>query len=242
MQVAVQDQECDSEQDQKCNPEQNVLMRFQQVACAGLDGKPPCKVHGWPMYWNSYWFSRFPGANISDANTQTLLTGPVNATPAASFYITLLDNRRYWDTQLAAEGMQELSLPSPRSTNGTWLKTQAIHSIVRSMITRQNTWEPRYGVCPGFGAPNFYGLQDVFTTTATAALEFGAMAYAKGVIDYQFKHYVRSDGMIWFRTMEVPATARMLTILSTFHGYTGGDDGLILQYFAKAQSLANWLI
>ena len=35
------------------------------------------------------------------------------------------------------------------------------------------------------------------------------MAYARGVIDYQFNHYVRPDGMIWFRTIELPATARL---------------------------------
>ena len=92
------------------------------------------------------------------------VTGPINATSARDFYVMLLENRRYWDAELAGEGMMELQLPSPTTTNGTWLHTQAVHSIVRSMITRQNTWEPRYGVCPGFGAPNFYGLQDVFTT------------------------------------------------------------------------------
>jgi hypothetical protein len=181
MQVPVQEQECDPKQNQVCNPEQNVLIRFQQVACSGADMKPPCKAHGWPMYWDSYWFSRFPGANISDADTQTLLTGPINATSSAQFYETLLHNKHYWDAELGAEGTMELSLPSPNTTNGTWLKTQAVHSMIRSMITRQNTWEPRYGVCPGFGAPNFYGLQDVFTATATAALEFGAMTYAKGM-------------------------------------------------------------
>ena len=30
--------------------------------------------HG--RYWDSFWFARFPGANISDTNTQTLITGP----------------------------------------------------------------------------------------------------------------------------------------------------------------------
>jgi hypothetical protein len=43
----------------------------------------------------------------------------------------------------------EMELPSPASTNGTYLKMQAIHSIVRSMITRQDTFHPRYGTTPG---------------------------------------------------------------------------------------------
>ena len=192
---------------------------------------------------DSYWFSRFPGANKTDANTQTLLTGPINATSSVDFYETLLDNRRYWDAELAAEGMMDLSLPSPNSTNGTWLKQQAVHSIVRSMITRQNTWEPRYGVCPGNGAPNMYGIQDVFTTTTTAALEFGAMAYAKGVVDYQFKHYIRHDGMTWSANIELPTTARMLTVLAMYHWYSDeSDDEFLLRHFGKAETLANWLV
>eukprot|EP00035_Acanthoeca_spectabilis_P000906 m.76155 g.76155 ORF g.76155 m.76155 type:complete len:83 (+) comp10502_c1_seq1:64-312(+) len=37
----------------------------------------------------------------------------------------------------------------------------------------------RSGVCPGYGAAQFHGNQDVFTATATAALEMGAMSYAQ---------------------------------------------------------------
>ena len=88
------------------------------------------------------------------------------------------------------------------------------------------------------------GMQDVFTTTATAALEWGAMPYAKGVIDYQFKHYVRDDGMVWFRAEELPATARMLTVLATYYDYSGGgnDSGaFLLEHFGKAKGVADWL-
>ena len=79
------------------------------------------------------------------------------AANASGFYSTLLAVRAYWRRELAAEGMMELSLPSPASTNGTWLARQAVHAIVRSMITRQNKFEPRYGVCPGYGAAAFNG-------------------------------------------------------------------------------------
>ena len=156
----------------KGSPEQSILFRFQQIECAGPNKGPPCKMHGWPMYWDSYWYSRFPGANKTDTNKQTLVTGPINATSSSLFYSTLLESRNWWHNELANEGMMSLSsLPSPASTNGTWLKNQALHAIVRSMITRQNTWEPRYGVCPGYGSSSYHGLQDVFTTTATAASE-----------------------------------------------------------------------
>ena len=54
----------------------------------------------------------------------------------------------------------------------------------------------RYGVKPGYGDIVHDGLLGVFTATATAALEWGAMPYAKGIIDNQFKHYVRESGMV----------------------------------------------
>ena len=123
--------------DMKGNREQSVWMRFQQIQCAGPHKQPPCKLVGWPMYWDSYWYARFPGANKTDTDHQTLLTGPSKASSAAGFYSTLIENRRWWEAELAAEGMMQLSLPSPASTNGTWLHMQATHHIIEGMITWQ---------------------------------------------------------------------------------------------------------
>jgi hypothetical protein len=58
---------------------------------------------------------------------------------------------------------------------------------------------PRYGVRPGYGNVDNDGLLPVFIATATAALEWGAMPYASGVIGNQFSFYVRADGTIWHR-------------------------------------------
>lgn len=222
--------------------EQEVLFRFQQLECSGPNKKPPCKMVGWPMYWNSYWFSRFPGANESDTAKQTLITGPANATSASEFYSTLLSNKQWWEAELKKEGMMSLELPSPATTNGTWLELQARQAIVRSMISRENTWHPRYGVKPGYGDISHDGLLEVFTATATAALEYGAMPYAKGVIDNQFSFYVRDDGMVWYRATELPASARMLSILAMYRSYSGGDDAFLLKHFRKAQALAELMI
>ena len=233
--------------------EQAVLFRFQQLQCAGPNKQPPCTMVDWPMYWNSYWYSRFPGANATDTEQQTLQTGPTNATSSSEFYEALLGNRHWWDAELAKEGMMELSLPSsPKTaTNGTWLHQQAVQSIVRSMITRENTWHPRYGVRPGYGDVSHDGLTEVFTATATAALEFGAMPYAKGVIDNQFTHYVRDDGMVWYRSQEYPGTARMLTILALYYSYSGTtaegcqpmpDDAFLVGHFSRARALATLLV
>ena len=41
----------------------------------------------------------------------------------------------------------------------------------------------RYGVLPGYGIAFQSGFQDTFSATATAALEYGAFPYARGVID-----------------------------------------------------------
>lgn len=184
---------------------------------------------------------RFPGANATDTEKQTLQTGPVNATSSSEFYIALLANRQWWGAELANEGMMTLDLPSPAATNGSWLAQQAVQTIVRSMITRENTWHPRFGVKPGYGDIVHDGLLGVFTATATAALEWGAMPYARGVIDNQFSHYVRVDGMVWSRAVELPAAARMLTILALYHSYSG-DAALLLKHFSKARALAGLLI
>ena len=225
--------------------EQSTWMRFQQIECAGPNKGPPCKLIDWPMYWDTMWFARFPGANKSDTYHQSLITGSFNYSQPSGFYTALLEQRRFWDAELAAEGMMSLSLPSPSSTNGTYLKTQAVHSIVRSMITRQQKWHPRYGTRPGYGSDALHGLPDVFTSTVTAALEMGAMPYAKGVIDNQFKFYVRADGMMNQKGMALPASARVLTLLALYFSYSGGDNeaqALLLQHFDKAEALANWLL
>ena len=57
------------------------------------------------------------------------------------------------------------------STNGTWLTIEARHNLVLSMITKHDTWGPRYGVLPGYGITMQNGFEDVFTATAVAAVE-----------------------------------------------------------------------
>lgn len=35
--------------DMQGSREQSVWFRYQQIECSGLNKKPPCKMHGWPM-------------------------------------------------------------------------------------------------------------------------------------------------------------------------------------------------
>lgn len=227
--------------------EQGTWLRFQQIECAGADMAPPCKLVDWPMYWDSMWFARFPGANVSDTIHQTLITGGTSPSQPVDFYAALLELRRWWDAELDSEGMMSLSLPSPVSTNGTLLQTQAVHSIVRSMITRQRSFHPRYGVSPGYGGSAvgtldaLHGLPDVMTSTTTAALEMGAMSYAKGVLANYFNHYVRDDGMLHLYGVELPSTCRVLTVLALYYGYSDNGSDLMLEVFPRAKALAEWL-
>ena len=52
------------------------------------------------------------------------------------------------------------------------------------------------------------GVPDTFIATATAALEWGALPFARGVIANHFRYYVRDDGMVWHRAEALPASAR----------------------------------
>ena len=169
------------------------------------------------------------------------MTGPAVPAQAAGFYAALLENRQYWDAELASEGMMSMSLPSPASTNGTWLKTQAVASVIRAMLTRKDTWGQRYGTTIGYGINMQDGFEDTFTTTVHAALEMGALPWARGLIDHQFDDYVRMDGMIYYRGEEIAQSARMITMLALYYSYSK-DETLLVKQFAKAKAIADWLI
>ena len=141
--------------------EQSVWFRFQQIICTGADMGPPCKLHGSPQYYDTYWYSYSP--------ITTRWMRPEMMANATGFYTNMLLVQRYWEKELAAEGMMKLELPPSSATNGEWLKQQSIFSFVRSMISREDTWHPRYGVTPGYGISLQDGFEDTFTSTATAA-------------------------------------------------------------------------
>ena len=213
--------------------EQSVWFRFQQVRCAGAARAPPCELLGKPQYFDTYWFSSNP---VTLRWIRPELMGN-----ASGFYENLLWARTWWRDELATEGAMQLQLPDTPATNGTWLHLQAVHSIVRSMITRDDTWHPRYGVLPGYGVTLQDGFEDVFTATATAALEWGAMAYARGVIDNHLRFYVRNNGMVSYRAEELAQFGRMLTIFALYTSMSG-DDALLLGHFGKARALAELLL
>lgn len=219
--------------DMKGGREQDVWFRFHQVSCAGEEFAPPCKLHGEPQYYDTYWYSNNP-------ITKQWIVPDTMAT-ASGFYTNLLDGVRFWNETLAKEGMMELELPSTPKNNGSWLVTQATHAIIRSMISRDNTWHGRYGVLPGYGISLQDGFEDTFTATATGSLEFGAVEYARGVINNHLLYYVRNNGMTTYRAEELAQSGRMLTIFALYVDYTR-DDSFMLGHFTKARALATWLV
>ena len=175
---------------------------------------------------------------------------PRSVATASGFYENLLVTRRYWRRTIADEGMAELSLPSAPgcATNGTWLAMQAVHSVVRSMISREDTWHGRYGVLPGYGISLQDGFQDTFTATVMGALEMGSMPYARGVIDNWLKYYVQANGGPTYRAEETAVQSRMLTLLALYVSYSDGTreqkaaDAFLLSHFEKVKALADWLL
>ena len=111
-----------------------------------------------------------------------------------------------------------------------------------------DTWGPRYGVLPGYGYTMQNGFEDVFVSIASAALEMGAMRYAKGFIDNEFSNYVRDDGLVDYRANEVSQQARFLTILATYSYYARGEETeedtntFLIKHFPRAKALADWLL
>ena len=110
--------------------EQSVWFRFQQLICAGPAMAPPCALHGKPQYYDTYWYSYSPITNR--------WIRPELMANASGFYANILAVKRYWEAELAAEGMMALELPETPTTNGTWLVQQSVFAFVRSMISRDD--------------------------------------------------------------------------------------------------------
>ena len=99
---------------------------------------------------------------------------PSGSATAKGFYAAVLEQQQWWATELAREGMMGMSLPSdpgPSGSDGPTLKDMALHSVVRDMITRRQTFFPQYGVLPGsYGKPLANGFPETFWGTMPTGL------------------------------------------------------------------------
>lgn len=113
------------------NHEQPAFFRFVRIC-----GK---EMSGAPLYY--------------DTNIYT----PDYRPPAEAFYRTVFGQRTYWSDTWKTEGVLSLSLPNAGGSDGTMLRDQMLHSLLRDMITRVDTFFPRYGICGGAGGCAYGG-------------------------------------------------------------------------------------
>lgn len=159
---------------------------------------------------------------------------------AERYYSAMLDSYFFWEDTWTDEGIMQLSLPSqPLGTDGELLHNQARHALVLDMITRSDGVWPRYGTSPGYDQPGVGsdGFQEIFTSTMTAALEWGLFGYARDVLDNWLEYFVRHKGSVLYRGPEMAQTARMLTVIAQYFTYTG-DDSPLLKHFPKIAGIS----
>jgi len=140
---------------------------------------------------------------------------------ASGFYATLLESRRWWADELAGEGMMSLtSLPSPATTNGTWLNMQARHNIILGMITWNDKWGPRYGVNPGYGITLQNGFEARTCSRRRAVIFFGWVFF---LISSGSPH-VRCTPMWALSTRGEPDEIELTPMGVTLNGSLGMQD------------------
>merc|ERR1712100_842257 len=104
----------------------------------------------------------------------------------------------------------KIKLPSAGGTDGQLLVEQAQHAIILDMITRSGGIWPRYGTYPGYDQPDD-GQEEIFTASMMTALEWGLFTYAHEVLDNYLTYFVRKDGTILYRGLEMAQQGRILT-------------------------------
>lgn len=72
------------------------------------------------------------------------------------------------------------------------------------------------------------------------ALEAGLFEYARGILDNYLSYYVRRNGAIFYRGLEMHQQGRLLTLLALYHSYTG-DAELLLTHSTKISGVIGML-
>jgi hypothetical protein len=159
--------------------EQDAYWRVQKLAANGTVIKA--------QYYDNYAYTAgaFQGPDQVPASGE-----PPNSIIANEFYAAVLEQRQFWEDEFEREGLFRLSLPPSTQTDGVTLQSMLHHGIIRDMITRKNTFFPKYGVLPnGYAMPEADGFPQTFIASMTMALETGAMQYAEGVLANWLQYY-----------------------------------------------------
>lgn len=70
-----------------------------------------------------------------------------------------------------------------------------------------------------------------------ASLAWGAKNYSTGVLENQLRYYVLRNGTVAYRGIELPQSARGLTVMAQYYRQTGDPEGLIVKYRCGAHFL-----
>ena len=132
-----------------------------------------------------------------------------------------------------------INLPNAGGTDGTVLTEQAQHALILDMITRSGGVWPRYGTYPGYDQPDD-GQEEIFTASMMAALEWGLFSYAESVLDNYLSYFVRHDGTILYRGLEMAQQGRILTCIALYYEYTR-DPRPLIKHLDKIDALAGLL-
>ena len=211
--------------------EQPVFFRFLQVnkSVAASEGKAAPGT----LYFDTYTYV----PSMCEADT---LAG---CDAASDFFGAVLDTHFFWSNTWEVEHRMELALPSRSDTNGTLLATQATHALVLDMIVRtgEQCW-PRYGTNPGYNQPGIgtNGFQEIFTASMTAALEWGLEAYTKCVLETQLSYFMKRNGFVLYRGLEMPEQGRSLAVIAMYYRYTQ-DSGTLLKHLDKITGIV-WML
>ena len=96
------------------------------------------------------------------------------------------------------------------------------------------------GTYPGYDQPDD-GQEEIYTASVTSALEWGLFKYSKEVMDNYLTHFVRTDGTIRYRGLEMAQQGRILTTIALYFKYTE-DSSLILKHLEKIWGIAALLL
>ena len=72
------------------------------------------------------------------------------------------------------------------------------------------------------------------------ALEWGLFGYAKGVLDNWLTYFIKDDGFVLYRGLEMAEHGRMLSNIAQYYQYTG-DGELLLKHLDKIKGIG-WLL
>ncbi len=154
-----------------------------------------------------------------------------SADPAA-FYRELLDLAD--QTAASLEAAMQVTLPDAR------LADLARHSLVRAAITRIDGY-PKYGVMDRlYGGTEHDGFQDTLNADLIAAVEWGLLDRARDILDNYLGEFVRDDGSILYRGVELGQYGRMLTSIAQYLR-SSGDHDLAVRHRSKLDGLVAFL-